>query len=433
MIGCGGGTAGNGGGSPPPPPTPGFAVSLSPTSVTLAQGASQTVQVSVAGQNGFSGSVSITVAGMSGGVTVSPTSLSLSPGSSATIAFAASLTAEIAQQAVSVTGISGTLTAGTSLQVTVSGAAVADPFHAIGGALVHGFYDETRQLLFATNPGLNELDVISGQDFSIKARVPVPQPWGIDQMADGKTLVLGTAAEELITVDEDSLSVTQHLYGAIGNSLSTLFFPNVVAMANGKVLVIGQEQGIYSSNILEGGQYLYEWDSNNPSAFVQLEPSGQNLGIVEVDSLARSADHKWAVFSADRFYLYSSDTDSLTGIPLSTVNPPQNEFGVRGYALNADGSKIAVASATEVSFFDRSFTFLGSAQLQTAFQTARSAVQFTPDGTRLFLQYALPLWLEEVDATNYASLGVLSGSVDPDNDNLERLLSSMPRAAGTLA
>jgi WD40 repeat protein len=194
-------------------------------------------------------------------------------------------------------------------------------------------------------------------------------------------------------------------------------------MANGKVLVIGQEQGIDSSNILEGGQYLYEWDSNNPSAFVQLEPSGQNLGIVEVDSLARSADHKWAVFSADRFYLYSSDTDSLTGIPLSTVNPPQNEFGVRGYALNADGSKIAVASATEVSFFDRSFTFLGSTQLQTAFQTARSAVQFTPDGTRLFLQYALPLWLEEVDATNYASLGVLSGSVDPDNDNLERLLT----------
>jgi hypothetical protein len=98
-------------------------------------------------------------------------------------------------------------------------------------------------------------------------------------------------------------------------------------------------------------------------------------------------------------YLYSSGTDSLTGIPLSTVNPPQNEFGVRGYALNADGSKIAVASATEVSFFDRSFTFLGSAQPQTAFQTARSAVQFTPDGTRLFLQYALPLWLEEVDAT----------------------------------
>src|SRR5207249_10248608 len=61
---------------------------------------------------------------------------------------------------------------------------------------------------------------------------------------------------------------------------------------------------------------LHSFPTRRSSDLVQLEPSGQNLGIVEVDSLARSADHKWAVFSADRFYLYSSDTDSLTGIPL---------------------------------------------------------------------------------------------------------------------
>jgi hypothetical protein len=324
----------------------------------LAQGASQTVQVSAAGQNGFTGSVSITLTGISAGVTVSPSSLSLTSGNSATLAFSASRTAEIAQQAVSVNGVSGALTASTSLQLTVSGATVADPFHTSGGALVHGFYDEARQLLFATNPGLNELDVISGQDFSIKARVPVPQPWGIDQMADGKTLVIGTAAQEVITVDEDTMSVTQHPFGAVGNSFFTLFFPNVVAMANGKVLIIGQEEGIDSSNILEAGQYLYEWDSNT-SAFAQLEPGGQNqIGIFEVDSLARSADHKWAVFAADRFYLYSSDADALTTVPLATVNPPQNQFGVRGYAINADGTKIAVASATQVTFLDHSLTAL---------------------------------------------------------------------------
>src|SRR5208337_3945442 len=103
---------------------------------------------------------------------------------------------------------------------------------AIGGTLAHGFYDETRQLLFATNPGLNELDVISGLDFSIKARVPVPQPWGIDQMADGKTLVLGTAAGEILTVDEDTFAVTQHPYRVVGNGFYGLFFPNVVALAN---------------------------------------------------------------------------------------------------------------------------------------------------------------------------------------------------------
>ena len=48
------------------------------------------------------------------------------------------------------------------------------------------------------------------------------------QMADGKTLVIGTAAQEVLTVDEDTLSVAQHPFGAVGNSFFTLFFPNVV-------------------------------------------------------------------------------------------------------------------------------------------------------------------------------------------------------------
>ncbi len=232
MTGCGGGSAGGGGGSPPPPPpAPSFTLSLSPSSVTLMQGGTeQTVQVSVTGQYGFTGSVSVTVSGLPAGVTVSPASLSITSGDAASFDLSASSTAEIAQQAVSVTGASGALTANAPLQLTVMGVAVPDPFHPIGGVLVHGFYDESRQLLFATNPGLNELDVISGVDFSIKARVPVPQPWGIDQMADGKTLVLGTAAQELVTVDEDTFAVTQHPYAAVdAGSFDSLFFPNVVS------------------------------------------------------------------------------------------------------------------------------------------------------------------------------------------------------------
>jgi hypothetical protein len=422
VVGCGGG-GGTGGTNSLPPPTPSFTLSLTPTSVTLAPGgASQGVQVSVAGQNDFAGSVSVTVNTLPSGVTASPNSLSVTSGAPAAFMLSASSAAQIAQESIAVQGVSGTLSENATLQLTISGKAVADPFHAVGGSLVHGFYDESRKLLFAANPGLNELDVFSGVDFSLKARVPVPQPWGIDQMPDGNTLVIGTQAQEIITVNEDTLSVTQHPYSAAGSTF-VLFFPMVVAMGNGKVLVIGHEGGIDCNDIFECGEYLYEWDSNT-NTFSQLEPNAQTQsGLWETDSLSRSADHKWAVFAADQFYLYSSDTDSLRAVPLSTVNPPQNEFGVRGYALNADGSKIAVASAQQVSFFDRSFTLLGSTQLQTAFQTARSAVQFTPDGTRLFLEYASPLWLEEVDATNYSALGVLSGSVDPDVDNLERLLT----------
>jgi hypothetical protein len=416
-VSCGGGNST----SPvPTPPPSSFTISLSPGNVSLAQGgASQSVQVSVVGQGGFAGTVTVSVNGLPSGVTATPTSFSVTATNPGTFTVSASSTAQIAQQSIRVDGVSGTLTANATVQLSVTGALVPDPFHRVGGVVVHGFYDEARQVLFATNPGLNELDVISGQDFSIKARVPLPQPWGIDQMPDGKTLVIGTAAQSILTVDEDTLAVTQHPFSAIGNSFFTLFFPNVVAMANGKVLIIGQEEGIDSSDILDGGQVVYEWDSK-ADTFSLLLPTSPSF---ETDSLARSADHKWAAFSADQFYLYSSDSDSLTIAPLFAVNPPQDLFGVRGYALNADGTKIAVASATSVTFLNRSFGVLGSTAIPGAFQTARTSVLFSHDGSKLLLQYDLPIGIEEIDTSTYALLGYVSAVVTPEN-NEERLLAT---------
>jgi hypothetical protein len=427
LTGCGGGGGGGTTGTGPtnPPPSQSFTISLSPGTVSLTQGSpSQTVQVSVAAQNGFTGSVSVTTASLPPGVTASPSSLSVTSSSPGTLTLSASATAPVVQQAVKVTGTSGTLTSSASLQINVTAAPIIEPFHSYGGTLIHGFYDESRQLLYATNPGLNELDVISGVDYSIKARVPLPMPWGIDQMADGKTLVIGTAAQEIITVDQDTFAVTQHPYSALGTIAFSLFFPNVVALANGKVLMIGQEQGIDSSNILEGGQYLYEWDSA-ANSFSQLEPTPQTQsGVWEVDSLARSADHKWAAFSADQFYLYSSDSDSLTAAPLTTVNPPANTYGVRGYALNSDGTEIAVASATQVTFLNRSLDVLASTGIPGAFQLARTSVEFSADDTKLFLQYDSPMAIEQIDAGSYTVLGYNSGTVNMDTDNLQRLLTT---------
>ena len=379
------------------------------------------VTVSATGQNGYSGSVSVSLGTLPSGVTATPSTLTVSTGSSGSMTVAAAASAAAAQETISVSGTSGTLTASASLGLTVTAKPVPDPFHLVGGALLGGFYDESRQLLFATNLGLNELDVISGADDTVKARIPVPQPLGIDQMADGKTLVIGTAAQEIVTVDEDTYAVTLHPHSA-PNATFSLFFPTVVALANGKVFMIGQEQGIDSNDIVDGGQYLLEWDSTT-NTFSQIEPTS-NDPIWETDRLARSADHKWAVFSADQFYLYSSDADTLTAAPLQTVDPPQNSFGVRGYAMNGDGSKIAVASATEVSFFDREFDLLGTAQLPGAFQNSRTVVKFSADGSRLYLEYALPLAMVVVDANSYATLGTMSATVNPEPDNLERLLTT---------
>jgi hypothetical protein len=420
---CGGGSSGNGGSPPPPPTNPSFTVSLSPSSITLAQGgAGQPVQVSVAAQSGFAGTVSVTVTGLPSGVTASPSSLSVTSGTPVSFTLSAAGTAPIAQQTITVKGTSGNLTADASLQLTINGAPISDPFHLVGGIIVHGFYDESRQLLFVTNPGLNELDVLSGQDLSIEARVPVPQPWGIDQMADGNTLVIGTEAQEILTVNEDTLAVTQYPFSAIGNSFFALFFPNVIAMANGKVFMIGQEEGIDSSDILDGGQYVYEWDANTNTFSLAV---GASDGQSEIDSLSRSADHSWAVFcdTSNQFYLYSAASDSFSTASLSAVNPPEDEFGVRGYAINSNGTEIAVASATQVTFLNQSLSVLATTPIPGSFQTARTSVQFSQDGSTLYLQYDLPIVIQEFSASSYSPLGYLSGVVEPEN-NEERLLTT---------
>jgi hypothetical protein len=420
-CGGGGGVATNQGSGLPPQTNPSFMLSISPSTINIAQGGSQPVNINVIPRDGFTDSVTVIPGALPPGITVSPSSVTIAAGSSQAINLTASETALIAQQTIAFNGTSKTSSGGSSLQLTIRGAPVPDPFHYVGGDLVHGFYDENRKLLFATNLILNELDVVSSTDYSLKARIPVPSPIGIDQMADGNTLVVGTSAQELVTVDENSYAVTTHPFSAKGNSFFSLFFPTVVAMANGKVFAIGQEEGIESNDIVNGGQTLFEWDSNT-NTFTQIEPSSTNPPW-ETDKLARSEDHKWAVFSADQFYLYSSDTDTFTTAPLSTVNPPDDSFGVRGYAMNSDGSKIAVASAARVNFFDRSFNLLGTAQIPSAFQNARSAVRFSADGTKLYLEYALPLSLEEVDVGSFNALGYMSATVNPDDDNLEGLLA----------
>ncbi len=424
LTGCGGGNNNSSGNDQNVPP-PNYSISVSPSTLALNRGGNATVTVSLAPQNGFSGSASVTISGLSSGVTVSPSSLSVSSGNPGTLTFTASANAEIAQTNVTLQATSGSLQANSTVSVTVNGEPIPDRFRLIGGSLGHGFYDEQRHLLFATNGMMNELDVISGTDLKVQSRLNLPQAWGIDQMADGKTLVVGTSAQQIATVDEDTLAVTLHPVPN-GSSTFALFYPNVVALANGKVLIIGQEQGIESNDIVEGGQYLLEWDSTTDT-FTKLLPTTQ-LGF-EVDSLARSADHKWAVFSADQFYLYSSDSDSFTTVPLETVNPPRNDYNVRGYAMNADGSKIAVASASQLTVLDRSFHLLGTVQIPNAFQEARSRVQFSPDGSKLILQYPLPTAIEMIDLGTYTALGYLSADVEPSgNDNTLMAVDSNWRA-----
>jgi hypothetical protein len=423
IAGCGSGSGTGNSIQPPPPVSPGFSLAVSNANLSVSQGTRQAVQIAVTAQGSFAGSVTVTLDGLPTGVTFSPSVITASASSPATITFSASSAAVISQQNINIWGQSGTLVASASMKLTVQGASVPDPFHFIGGALIHGFYDQQRQLLFVTNPGLNEVDVLSGVDLSLKSRITVPQPVGIDQMVDGKTLVVGTASQQLVTLDENTYAVTSHPISADGFQNAGMFFPTVAAMANGKVFAIGQIQGLASNDGINGGQAIFQWDPVADTVKQIRSASSNPLDDFGTDNIVSSSDHKWAVFSSDQFYLYSSDTDSLTSIPLAMADPPNDQFGVRGYALNGDGSMIAIASAYQVTFFDRSFNSLGTAILPVAYQYG-SGMEFSADGAKLYLQYSIALTLEVVDVASHTATGYISATVAPDYDLTSGLLAA---------
>jgi len=382
FVGCGGSGSGSSI-SPSPLSAPSFTLSLNPSQIDLSQGATQNVQVQVAPENGFSGSVTVTLTGLPSGVTSSPSSLSVSANSPGALILTAAAKATPGNVQVSIAGNSGSLQASAALALDViqMAAPISVPFNTTGGNIVKAFYDESRQLLFATNLALNEVDVLTGSSLSVQARIPIAQPFGIDQMPDGKTLVVGTFTQGFYTIDENTLAVTHYLAPNFTQQFSTVVLLIPVAMANGNVLFMGKDFGVASGDIfIYGGQAIIEWNSSSGQFSMPFYVPSLSF---EIDNLKRSADHNWAVYAADKLYIYSSATDSF----ISSAGPVSSApFGVQDIAVNPNGTQFAVVSSQSVSFYDGAFSALG-----TASQAPDSGLffehyntQYSSDGSLLY-------------------------------------------------
>ena len=98
--------------------TPNFALSASPTSLTVARGGSGTSTITIAPQNGFTGSVTLAASGLPSGVTAA---FSPNPGTtSSTMTVKASAFAGASSSTVTITGTSGTLSHTTTVSLTVT-------------------------------------------------------------------------------------------------------------------------------------------------------------------------------------------------------------------------------------------------------------------------------------------------------------------------
>ncbi len=104
-----------------------FSLSVNPPIVSLtASGAAQTVSVSAAAINGFSGSIQVSVTGLPSGVTATPSAFTLIAGTPQQVSLSASASAASSTATVEFTGTSGTLTHSAPLALTVTVVIVPD-------------------------------------------------------------------------------------------------------------------------------------------------------------------------------------------------------------------------------------------------------------------------------------------------------------------
>jgi hypothetical protein len=106
---------------------PDFSLTATGTSIIVtAGGSAQTVSVSAAALNGFSGTIQVTASGIPAGVTATPASFTLTPGTPQTVSFSATATATASTATVHFSGTAASLTHTAPVTLTVQ-APVATP------------------------------------------------------------------------------------------------------------------------------------------------------------------------------------------------------------------------------------------------------------------------------------------------------------------
>ena len=211
-------------------------------------------------------------------------------------------------------------------------------------------YDQARKLVFATVRQLNEVLVYSTIDGTLRATLPLNQPQGIDESADGKTIYVGTFGSSIAVIDPNLLQVTGMLPGPPLPDPALSDLPpqpaTLATLSNGKLLV---EAGDHT----EGAIYLFD-----PS-------SGQYSKKTTPDGLivSRSADHSKVLLGSESaptsLGLYDVSTDTLT----FSGNIVTTGASTAIAALSPDGSRIAFPSNQNLILLDDSFNQVSSATL----------------------------------------------------------------------
>jgi DNA-binding beta-propeller fold protein YncE len=387
---CGGGSSI----TQPLPPVPDFSLNLSTNSISVSQGGtSSAANVSINPSNGFSGSVQVTLNGLPAGVTSNPASpFDVAAGASISVVFGAASNAAMGNFTVSAQGSSGRLSHSQALTLTVQAGVVSmlprtgyvrtdsvatadasfgEPHHR------HIAYDPVNKQVFVANRAMNRVEVFSTSSQTRIAQISVPGATSADLSADGATVWIGTARNEIVPVDPISLTV-KNLYGLAG----LMPIPNVIFDRPIEVLPLSSGKGMVRLRQPTSAEALLAlWDPASNS-LTDLTPAAPGVFQQGVGALARSGDYSRVLAAANdssgELALFDSGGNVVAGpITMGTGT-------ITLAAGNNDGSRFAVVFVA----VGNAQVLLVNASLQqiSAYLAAGvNGVTFSRDGKELYV------------------------------------------------
>jgi IPT/TIG domain-containing protein len=218
--------------------------------------ASSAISVSVTPINGFAGNVQVTLSALPAGVSSNPASpFNVAAGASIPVVFGAAADAATGNFTISAQGVSGALSHSQDLALTTQSGVVAslprttylrtdatsmadspfgEPHHR------HIVYDPSHKQIFLANRAMNRMEVFSSTSQTRLAQIAIPAATSADLSADGSTVWIGTALDEIIAIDSASLTIkNRYTLPGLTPIPNTIFNRpvEVLSLSSGKCLV----------------------------------------------------------------------------------------------------------------------------------------------------------------------------------------------------
>ena len=350
------------------------------------------MNVMVTAQNGFSGTVQVTLSGLPNGVTSNPASpFGVAAGASASVLIGAATNAATGNFTITAQGTSGTLSHSANFALAVQGGVIATlprtTFVRTDSTAAtddppgesrhrHIAYDPANKHLFVANRAMNRVEVFSTVDQTRAGQISVAGASSADLSADGGTVWIGTVTEQAVAIDTMSLQVKAR-YAITG--LQPL--PNVVfdrpeellALSNGKLMM-----RLRQSRTAEALLALWNPTSNALTDLTSAEPQLFQNGL---GAMARTNDHAKVLVAASdssgELAIFDSNGNVLVGPHgLGTGTIPL-------LAANQDGSRFAVVfvsnGSVRILLLDSSLNQVGTRSVSGV-----QGIAFSRDGQFLY-------------------------------------------------